>query len=172
MGGIFPIKEPYRVCRVDITCCGWNLPNERTLSCLQGRHYLLWVESSQWKNLIVFAGRHYLLWVESPPMKEPYRVAIRLPCEHEAFTQCCFNVGPPSSTLAQHWNSIGWMSRVCWVVFIEILITWPPKHPAWFITIIIRCVKKRPHSKVVSSKHLGRWANINPTLVESHVVGE
>ena len=22
--------------------------------------------------------------------------------KHEAFTQCCFNVGPPSSTLAQH----------------------------------------------------------------------
>ena len=34
----------------------------------------------------------------------------------EAFTQCCFNVGPPSSTLAQHWNSIGWMPRVCWDV--------------------------------------------------------
>ena len=30
-----------------------------------------------------------------------------------AFTQCCFNVGTPSSTLAQHWNSIGRMPRVC-----------------------------------------------------------
>ena len=29
-----------------------------------------------------------------------------------AFTPSCFNVGSPSSTLAQHWNSIGWMSRV------------------------------------------------------------
>ena len=36
------------------------------------------------------------------------------PSKHGAFTQCCFNVGPPSSTLAQHWNSIGWMPRVCW----------------------------------------------------------
>ena len=34
--------------------------------------------------------------------------------KHGAFTQCCFNVGPPSSTLAQHWNSIGWMSHVYW----------------------------------------------------------
>ena len=35
------------------------------------------------------------------------------PSKHEAFTQCCFNVGPPSSTLAQHWNSIKWMPRNC-----------------------------------------------------------
>ena len=31
------------------------------------------------------------------------------PGKRGAFTQCCFNVGP-----AQHWNSIGWMPRVCW----------------------------------------------------------
>ena len=36
--------------------------------------------------------------------------------KHEAFTQCCFNVGPPSSTLAQHWNSIGLIPCVCWLV--------------------------------------------------------
>ena len=35
--------------------------------------------------------------------------------KHDASTQC-FNVGPPSSTLAQHWNSIGWMPRVYWVI--------------------------------------------------------
>ena len=34
------------------------------------------------------------------------------PSKHGIFTQCCFNVGPSSSTLAQHWNSIRWMSRV------------------------------------------------------------
>ena len=30
-----------------------------------------------------------------------------------AVTQCCFNIGPASKTLGQHWNSIGWMPRVC-----------------------------------------------------------
>ena len=30
------------------------------------------------------------------------------------FIQCCFNAGPPSSTLAQHLSSIGWMPRVFW----------------------------------------------------------
>ena len=34
--------------------------------------------------------------------------------ENEASTQCRFNVGPASSTLAQQWIDIGWMSRVCW----------------------------------------------------------
>ena len=29
-----------------------------------------------------------------------------------AFTQCCINVGRPSSTLAQHWNSI-WVNAPC-----------------------------------------------------------
>ena len=31
-----------------------------------------------------------------------FKHVIPIPSKHEAFTQCCFNVGPPSSTLAQH----------------------------------------------------------------------
>ena len=34
--------------------------------------------------------------------------------KNKTFTQYCFNVGPPSSTLAQHWTSMGSTSRVCW----------------------------------------------------------
>ena len=34
-----------------------------------------------------------------------------IPSNYEAFTQCCVNVGPPSPTLAQHWNSIQWKHR-------------------------------------------------------------
>ena len=36
------------------------------------------------------------------------------PSKHEALTQCCFDVGPPSSTAGQHQSSIGSMPRVCW----------------------------------------------------------
>ena len=36
---------------------------------------------------------------------------------HGAFTQCWFNVDSASSTLGQHWNTIGWMLRVCSGVF-------------------------------------------------------
>ena len=35
--------------------------------------------------------------------------------QHETLSQCWFNVGPSSTTLAQHWTSIGSMSRVFWV---------------------------------------------------------
>ena len=38
-----------------------------------------------------------------------------IPSKHGAFIQFCFNVGTPSSMLAQHWKSIEWMPRVCWV---------------------------------------------------------
>ena len=36
------------------------------------------------------------------------------PSKHKTFNQCWFNVGPPSTTTAQHWTNIGSMSRVCW----------------------------------------------------------
>ena len=35
--------------------------------------------------------------------------------KHGTLTQCCFNVGPASATLIEHWNNIGSMYRVCWV---------------------------------------------------------
>ena len=38
----------------------------------------------------------------------------RHPSKHETLTQCCFNVGPPSLTSAQHYNNIGSTPRVCW----------------------------------------------------------
>ena len=47
-------------------------------------------------------------------MQSQKAATAHLPSKHEAFTQCSFNVGPPSPTLAQHWNSIGWMPRACW----------------------------------------------------------
>ena len=33
--------------------------------------------------------------------------------KHETFTECRFNVGPASKTVGQHWNEVGWTSRVC-----------------------------------------------------------
>ena len=38
----------------------------------------------------------------------------RMISKHKTTTQCCYNVGPPSSTLAQQCYNIGSMSRVCW----------------------------------------------------------
>ena len=39
----------------------------------------------------------------------------RIPSKHEILCLCCFNVGPASTTLAQHWHNNATMSRVCWV---------------------------------------------------------
>ena len=38
--------------------------------------------------------------------------------------QCCFNVGPASKTVGQHWNNIGWIPRVCWLIFPFYLTVW------------------------------------------------
>ena len=35
--------------------------------------------------------------------------------KHETLNKCCCNVGPPSTTLAQQYNNIYSMSRVCWL---------------------------------------------------------
>ena len=45
-----------------------------------------------------------------------------VPSKHETLNQCWFNVGPPSTTSAQHWTNIGLMSHVCWVC--RILASW------------------------------------------------
>ena len=68
--------------------------------CLSGggvptrRQLLLSENTRRWLNAgLMMCGRH----------REPAR---------ESLTHCWINVGPASTTLAQHWSSIGWMSRV------------------------------------------------------------
>ena len=43
-------------------------------------------------------------------MCHQHNAAVR---KHGTITQCCFNAGPASKTVGQHWNIIGWMPRVC-----------------------------------------------------------
>ena len=38
------------------------------------------------------------------------------PCEHETLTQCWLDVGPASTTLAQHQAIFGWSPRICCVI--------------------------------------------------------
>ena len=45
----------------------------------------------------------------------PHKInQVRYPSRHERLSHCWFNVGPPSTTLAQHWTSNGSISLVCW----------------------------------------------------------
>ena len=39
--------------------------------------------------------------------------------EHKTLNHCCFNAGPTSATLAQHWNQSGCTCCVCWVLRAE-----------------------------------------------------
>ena len=48
------------------------------------------------------------------PLSTKATYCVRAPSKHETFTQCCFHVWPASKTVAQHWNDIGWTSRVWW----------------------------------------------------------
>ena len=57
-----------------------------------------------WKKLNFYSG------------KNRQTLQIKLSSKHETFTQCWFNVGPPSATLDQLWTNIRWTSRVCWVI--------------------------------------------------------
>ena len=70
--------------------------------------------------------------------------------KHVAFTQCCFNVDPHSSTLARHWNSIGWFYRVFWLR--ETLFISAPETPD--------NTKHWPIADVMLVDRLWRWANI------------
>ena len=79
--------------------------------------------AQSWIRRLVIAQPEKCINAAETPAQSLYdwsRIApetIRLlPSKHGAFTQSCFNVGTASSTLPQHWNSIGWMPRVCWVM--------------------------------------------------------
>ena len=43
--------------------------------------------------------------------------AVSHTSKHETFTRCWLNVGPASTTLAQHWTNNGSKSRVCWDIY-------------------------------------------------------
>ena len=63
------------------------------------------------------------------------------PQKHRTLTQLCFNAGPASQTLDQHWNRIGGISRGRWVLTTDRPIVgsmmahrlrhWPGNDPTW-----------------------------------------
>ena len=62
-----------------------------------------------WPTIDLMLGQRRRRW---PNIKSTLGQRLVLldksPSKHETFTQCCFNAGPPSATLAQHRTSIGW----------------------------------------------------------------
>ena len=81
--------------------------------------------------------------------------------KHVTFTQCCFNVDPKSSTLAQHWNSIGWLycflTAVCrWLYAVTFTIP-APETPDNML--------HWPNAEVMLEHCMRRWANIIPIKI-------
>ena len=58
-----------------------------------------------------------------------------LPTRHDTSIQCWTNVGPPSTTLAQHCSNIGSMCRVCWIS-----CTGETKRPRFYLAFVRCCI--------------------------------
>ena len=91
------------------------------------------------------------------------------PSKHGKFTQCCFNAGPPSSALAQHWNNIVWMSRVCrersghsFAPSLQKVSYWIPAS----IPYISAHIKWRINAVSILRHSLWRWPTTDTTLAE------
>ena len=102
---------------------------------------------------------------------------VSIPSKNETSIQCCTNVGPPSTTLGQHWYNVGSMSLDCWVL--------PGEHQirsasicssVWLslsiYTTLTQCITAQQREKVTPdvglmlARRLRRRANINPTCWE------
>ena len=73
------------------------------------------------------------------------------PSKHSTWTQCWFNVGPPSQTVDQHQISIGSTSRVCWEIHV--------------LTEYMTCVPKNRIILWMLCQLLRRWYIIQPTIL-------
>ena len=77
--------------------------------------------------------------------------------KHMAFTQCCFNIYPDFA-LAQHWNRIGWFSRVCYDCYVGDALD--PRHQkGHFPDNTIHWL----NADAMLRHRLRRWINIIPT---------
>ena len=99
------------------------------------------------------------------------------PSKDEALTQGWFNVGPPSSTSAQHWTNLGLTSRVryYWVCWVErVLVLFRPAAHWWLVAAVSRLspylwfLFRRDHQRACSSGD--NHAAFTPTKYPSHMV--
>ena len=55
----------------------------------------------------------YIPWITTPHVHNPQNNHNQA-SKHDTSSQCLTNVGPPSTTLVQHWSKTGQMCHVCW----------------------------------------------------------
>ena len=83
---------------------------------------------------------------------------ITAPSKHETLSQCCFNVGPPSLTLGQHYTIIGSTSRACLKLKLGIDAIPIPRKRYPKLTLIWATTQSKTHVKV--ALFLGSGGNI------------
>ena len=86
-----------------------------------------------------------------------------LPSKHRAFTHCCVNVGRPSLTLVQHWNStesmpvmLGWSVRSRCRAKRQYLLTF---QVGWCFIFILRDIAHMESAQVTSISLLPNKTN-------------
>ena len=103
--------------------CPWDLRSSTLLfGCGGSTHYWIFTNERR-RNILLqrfydteFMTRHMsfhqvIIYTIYTLYTSTYTIE---PSRQEILSQCCFNIGPPSSTLAQYLPNTGWMSRVCW----------------------------------------------------------
>ena len=88
--------------------------------------------------------------------------------KHETLSQCCFNVGPPSSTLGQHYTIIGSTSRACLKLQLGIDDIPMPRKRYPKLTSIWATTQSKTHVKVALI--LGSGENISYGLLTLKVL--
>ena len=82
------------------------------------------------------------------------------PSKHDTSIQCWTNAGPPSTTLAQHYSSIGSMCRVCWGI-----IMYEYEHGILFLMLFGVCsIRVRLSRVLCENPHQNRTSMILPCL--------
>ena len=81
------------------------------------------------------------------------------PSKHVSFTQYCLNVCLTCSTLARHWNSIGWLSCVC-LAAMRVTLCSSRRQKSHYPGNMIHW----PNADVMLGHRLWRWAKIIPNL--------
>ena len=82
-----------------------------------------------------------------------------------------FQCGPASKTVGQHWNSIGWMPRVCWEAFSGLLFNVRNyQTPDIYAMLVQCCLTNTSHYSsnvlLMSARRRRRCASIRPTMDE------
>ena len=84
------------------------------------------------------------------------------PIKHVTLPLCCFDVGPASLMMGQHWTNTCSMSHLCWGPSPDWVTAWDNAVPA--------NTRHWTNAGLLLAQHLRHWPNISPALVQCLVL--